>query len=229
MLRVQPTTDQQRPRHAEDDRARHHRTRGGRRDASATQVGAESDASQRDGQSDRRDRPGGEPKLRSVVDNSIRGGRDHDRRIASAPARLKLRTVNAGPVFTRPLRAGQPPTAFAVRLLEPRHPASDVRRNRLGYHLVRGEEHRPGGWRRSGSAVHSGRAGVSRPTGHAARRLPACRLAPGESKTVSIPLSNEALRMLDRDMRWVVEPGEFRIMVGSSSKDIRLRGELTVQ
>jgi len=55
------------------------------------------------------------------------------------------------------------------------------------------------------------------------------RLAPGESKTVSIPLSNASLRMLDRDMRWVVEPGEFRIMVGSSSKDIRLRGELTVQ
>jgi beta-glucosidase len=54
-------------------------------------------------------------------------------------------------------------------------------------------------------------------------------LAPGESKTVSIPLSNESLRMLDRDMRWVVEPGTFRIMVGSSSKDIRLRGELTVQ
>jgi len=55
------------------------------------------------------------------------------------------------------------------------------------------------------------------------------RLAPGESKTVSIPLSSESLRMLDRDMRWVVEPGVFRIMVGSSSKDIRLRGELTVQ
>ena len=54
-------------------------------------------------------------------------------------------------------------------------------------------------------------------------------LASGESKTVSIPLSNESLRMLDRDMRWVVEPGTFRIMVGSSSKDIRLRGELTVQ
>jgi beta-glucosidase len=55
------------------------------------------------------------------------------------------------------------------------------------------------------------------------------RLGPGESTMVSIPLSNESLRMLDRDMRWVVEPGVFRIMVGSSSKDIRLRGELTVQ
>jgi len=54
-------------------------------------------------------------------------------------------------------------------------------------------------------------------------------LGPGESKTVSVPLSNESLRMLDRDMRWVVEPGVVRIMVGSSSKDIRVRGELTVQ
>ena len=55
------------------------------------------------------------------------------------------------------------------------------------------------------------------------------RLAAGESKAASIPLSNESLRMLDRDMRWVVEPGAFRVMVGRSSKDIRLRGELTVQ
>jgi beta-glucosidase len=54
-------------------------------------------------------------------------------------------------------------------------------------------------------------------------------LAPGESRSISIPLANKQLRMLDRDMHWVVEPGQFRIMVGSSSKDIRLRGHLTVR
>jgi beta-glucosidase len=45
---------------------------------------------------------------------------------------------------------------------------------------------------------------------------------------LSFTLSRRQLEMLDRDMRWVVEPGAFRIMVGSSSKDIRLRGELVV-
>ena len=54
-------------------------------------------------------------------------------------------------------------------------------------------------------------------------------LAPGEVKEVTLELPVERLRFLDRDMRWVVEPGTYRIMVGSSSKDIRLRGELTVQ
>jgi len=54
-------------------------------------------------------------------------------------------------------------------------------------------------------------------------------LAPGESKEVRFTLGPEQLRMLDKDMRWIVEPGVFRVMVGSSSKDIRLRGELAVR
>ena len=35
--------------------------------------------------------------------------------------------------------------------------------------------------------------------------------------------------MLDADLNRVIEPGQFRVMVGASSKDIRLRGFLTVR
>lgn len=55
------------------------------------------------------------------------------------------------------------------------------------------------------------------------------RLQPGEEREVAFPLGPEHLRMLDADMKWIVEPGVFRVMVGSSSKDIRLRGELIVK
>jgi beta-glucosidase len=54
------------------------------------------------------------------------------------------------------------------------------------------------------------------------------RLAPGEEREVVFTLGPEHLRMLDRDLRWVLEPGTFRVLVGGSSKDIRLRGELVV-
>jgi beta-glucosidase len=54
-------------------------------------------------------------------------------------------------------------------------------------------------------------------------------LDPGEELELRFTLSREQLQMLDRDMHWVVEPGAFRIMVGASSKDIRLRGELVVK
>jgi beta-glucosidase len=55
------------------------------------------------------------------------------------------------------------------------------------------------------------------------------RLAPGEQREIQLTLGPDELRMLDAGMKWVVEPGVFRIMVGASSKDIRLRGELTVR
>jgi beta-glucosidase len=53
-------------------------------------------------------------------------------------------------------------------------------------------------------------------------------LSPGEVQEVKFSITPETLSMLDRDMQTVVEPGDFRIMIGSSSKDIRLRGILTV-
>jgi beta-glucosidase len=54
-------------------------------------------------------------------------------------------------------------------------------------------------------------------------------LEPGRRADVHFTLGPAALRMLDRDMKWIVEPGVFRVLVGSSSKDIRLRGDLTVR
>jgi beta-glucosidase len=44
------------------------------------------------------------------------------------------------------------------------------------------------------------------------------RLAPGETREVSLPITPSALQLYDREMNRVVEPGEFEIMVGSSSQ-----------
>jgi beta-glucosidase len=53
-------------------------------------------------------------------------------------------------------------------------------------------------------------------------------LAPGASETVSFDLGPRELSFLDAALRHVVEPGDLEILVGSSSRDIRLRGILTV-
>ena len=53
-------------------------------------------------------------------------------------------------------------------------------------------------------------------------------LKPGETKEVSFPIDRKALELLNADMHWVVEPGDFTLMVGASSTDIRLNGTLTV-
>jgi beta-glucosidase len=54
-------------------------------------------------------------------------------------------------------------------------------------------------------------------------------LKAGERKTVHFEIPNEGLSLLNRDMKRVVEPGEFKIMVGASSEDIRLDGFFLVQ
>jgi beta-glucosidase len=76
--------------------------------------------------------------------------------------------------------------------------------------------------------VRSGPASVARPVQQLAA-FARVRLAPGEAREVAFALPASRLRMLDRDMRWVVEPGAFRVQVGGSSRDIRLRGELVVR
>ena len=53
-------------------------------------------------------------------------------------------------------------------------------------------------------------------------------LKPGETKRVTFTLTPDDLALWDRDMRFVVEPGKFKVMIGSSSEDIRLTGEFSI-
>lgn len=53
-------------------------------------------------------------------------------------------------------------------------------------------------------------------------------LQAGESKEISFALTPELLSMPDKDLETIVEPGDFRIMIGASSRDIRLKKTLTV-
>ena len=49
-------------------------------------------------------------------------------------------------------------------------------------------------------------------------------LLPGESKTVNLSLDKTSFSFFDNQInKWIVEPGKFEIMIGSSSKDIRLK------
>jgi beta-glucosidase len=48
-------------------------------------------------------------------------------------------------------------------------------------------------------------------------------LEPGETKTVSLAITPDHLAFYDIDMKWLVEPGEFEIMVGKSSRDADLQ------
>ena len=53
-------------------------------------------------------------------------------------------------------------------------------------------------------------------------------LNPGETKTVSFTLRRDDLALWDRQMHFLVEPGKFKVMIGSGSEDIRLTGEFEV-
>lgn len=53
-------------------------------------------------------------------------------------------------------------------------------------------------------------------------------LAPGESRRVSMTLHPRDLEILDINYNWLVEPGDFTVMVGASSEDIKLKRDLRV-
>ncbi|WP_321335400.1 glycoside hydrolase family 3 N-terminal domain-containing protein [uncultured Bacteroides sp.] len=54
-------------------------------------------------------------------------------------------------------------------------------------------------------------------------------LLPGEEKTVDFMLTPQELGLWDKNNNFVVEPGSFTVMIGSSSEDIRLTGAFEVK
>ena len=48
-------------------------------------------------------------------------------------------------------------------------------------------------------------------------------LQPGESKMVTFKIDKEKLSFYNQKLQWIVEPGKFNLMIGSSSEDIRLK------
>lgn len=54
-------------------------------------------------------------------------------------------------------------------------------------------------------------------------------LEPGETKELSFTIDRKHLELPDANMKWIVEPGDFVLMAGASSEDIRLNGTLTVE
>jgi len=54
------------------------------------------------------------------------------------------------------------------------------------------------------------------------KRFAKISLQPGESQTVRFELDSRALSFYDPERKaWVAEPGDFEVLIGSSSRDIR--------
>lgn len=71
-------------------------------------------------------------------------------------------------------------------------------------------------------------ASVSRPVIEL-KGLKKVRLNPGESKQVTIEVPVKDLQFLNENMKWMVEKGTYRIMVGNSSKNLPLKMNIEVE
>ena len=56
------------------------------------------------------------------------------------------------------------------------------------------------------------------------------QLAPGETKTVAIPLGERAFEFFDPEKKkWTLAPGTFDVFIGASSRDLRLSQTVKIQ
>ena len=76
--------------------------------------------------------------------------------------------------------------------------------------------------------VHDDQSSIKRPE----KELKAFQkvfLQPGETKTVTLTLGPDAFRYYDEARKqWTLEPGRFTLLAGSSSRDIRQQGEVSL-
>ncbi len=75
--------------------------------------------------------------------------------------------------------------------------------------------------------LHDSVASVTRPVKEL-KGFKRIELEPGQRQKVQFELSTDLLAFSDTDLKLVVEPGEFEVMIGSSSEDIRLKGTFEV-
>jgi beta-glucosidase len=71
-------------------------------------------------------------------------------------------------------------------------------------------------------------ASVTRPVKQLKGFLPV-PLKAGQQAQVEFKLPVNLLAFFDQQMNWVVEPGEIKLMIGSSSADIRLNGSFIIK
>jgi beta-glucosidase len=77
--------------------------------------------------------------------------------------------------------------------------------------------------------LHDGHSSVDRPP-QELKGFQRVSLAPGESKTVHFKLDKNATAFYSVAKKdWVTEPGRFDVLVGASSRDIRVKGSFTVK
>lgn len=76
--------------------------------------------------------------------------------------------------------------------------------------------------------IHDLLASVARPVKEL-KGFTRIHLDKGESRKVSFTITPEMLSMFNDKMQKVVEPGDFSVMIGASSADIRLKTKLTVK
>ncbi len=52
------------------------------------------------------------------------------------------------------------------------------------------------------------------------------KVKPNETLTLSFKIPCKELGLWDKEMNYVIEPGEFEIMIGASAEDIRLKDSI---